>query len=343
MSLRFIDGFDHYTAADITKKWNAIGPTGTVAIQLNNGRISGNSIRIDPLGCFLQKTLDNQATWIVGIAMQTPGLPPAGQSAVIMQWLDGANGVQCDLRVNADGTLSITRNGAALAGGTSTASLKVGGYHYIEAKVTISTSILASSCQVQLDSNVVITVATGQSTQSTANATANTIVLAGAAVGCLFDDVYICDGTGAVNNTFLNDCRVVTLFPNGAGFSTQFSVTGAATNWQAVSNNPPQTDITYVSSNTPGQIDLYTVGNLAVAGTIKGVQTVVDARKDDAGARQLAAEIRIGGTNYVGASAFLATSYQMNSEIRETNPNTGVAWTQADINTPLQIGFNLTA
>lgn len=340
MSLRFIDGADHYATADITRKWNAVGPSGTCAVQVGLGRFGGgNALRIDPLSCSVTKTLDNQGTWIVGFAMQTPGLPTG--SAVLVQFIDSVNGVQCDLRVNSDGTLSVTRNGAPLTGGQSTASIRVGSWNYIEVKVSISTSIAANAVQVQLNSAVVLTVAAGQSTQLSANASANTIVLAGAFVGCLFDDIYIADGNGAVNNTFLNDSRVVALLPNGAGALTAFSVTGAPTNWQATSDNPPDNDTSYVSSNTPGNIDLYTVPNLSVAGTIRGVQTVIDARKDDAGSHGLAAEVRIGGTNYNGATVQLGSTYVMQTEIRETNPFTGVAWTQSDINTPLQIGLNL--
>src|ERR1700677_871944 len=108
--LRFIDGISHYATADITRKWNAIGPTGICAVMPALGRFGNNALRIDPLGCYVQKTIDAQSTWIVGFAMQTPGLPAAGNSAVLVQFIDGANGVQCDLRVNADGTLSITRN-----------------------------------------------------------------------------------------------------------------------------------------------------------------------------------------------------------------------------------------
>ena len=340
MSLRFIDGADHYATADITRKWNAVGPSGTCAVQVGLGRFgTGNALRIDPLSCSVSKTLDNQATWIVGFAMQTPGLPSG--SAVLVQFIDSVNGVQCDLRVNGDGTLSVTRNGAALTGGQSTAAIRVGAWNYIEVKVTIGSSVAANTVQVQLNNAVVLTVTAGQSTQATANASANTILLAGAYVGCLFDDIYIADGNGAANNTFLGDSRVVALSPNGAGASTTFSVTGAGSNWQAVSDSPPDNDTSYVSSNTPGQIDLYTVSTLSVAGTIRGVQTVIDARKDDAGGHGLAAEVRIGGTNYAGATVQLGTTYVMNCEIRETNPFTGVAWTQADINTPLQVGLNL--
>ena len=344
MSLRFTDGFDHYATADLTRKWTAAGATGTVAVQAGLGRFgTGNACRIDPQGCYLQKTLDAQSTWVVGFAMMTPGLPAAGGSAVLVQFLDSGN-VQCDLRVNADGTLSVTRNGTALTSGQSSAAVRVGAWNYIEVKVTIASSISANAVQVQLNNAVVVTVATGQNTQSTTNTTANSITRAGASVGCLFDDVYITDGNGSVNNgVFLGDSRVVALLPTGNGATDAWSVTGASANYQAVNENPPANDTSYVSSNTASQLDLYAVANLTITGTIRGIQTVIDTRKDDAGTHSLAAVVRIGGSNYTGATVQLGTTYQMNCEIRETNPNSSAAWTVSDINTPLQVGQSLVA
>ena len=182
--LRFIDGVGHYTApADITRKWNAVGPSGTCAVVPNVGPFGGNAMRIDPLSCYLQKTIDNQQTLIVGFRMQTPGLPL--NSAVICQLVDSLNGVQCDLRINSDGTLSVTRNGTPLTNGQSTVAVRVGAWNFIELKVKISSSIVSGDVSVQLNGAVVITVAAGQSVQSTTNATANTINIAGAFIGCL--------------------------------------------------------------------------------------------------------------------------------------------------------------
>jgi hypothetical protein len=341
MSCRFVDSFSHYATADISKKWNDVGPGGTVAIIDSVGRFSGNAIRVDPLAvnAWVSRTIDAQQIWTIGFAMLTPGLPAT--TAVLCQLIDGANGVQCDLRVNPDGTLSITRNGTALVGGTSTVAIRIGAWNYIEFHAKISQSTASGDGVVQLNSAQVLSINSGQSLQSTSDYTANEILIAGAFAGCLFNDCYMCDGNGSVNNTFLNDIRVIPLFPNGAGALTQFSVTGASTNWQAVSENPPDNDLTYVSSNTPGNIDLYTVNNLTTAGTINAIQTVIDTRKDNSASHTLAAEIRIGGTNYSGTSVPSASSYVFNCEIRETNPFTSVAWTQADINTPLQIGLNL--
>jgi hypothetical protein len=208
--LRFIDGGgDHYGTADINAKWNN---SAGVTVSSGTGRFGGNSLKLSDQasGSFLQKTVDAQATWIVGLGLQPSGFPAA--PTPIVRLLDQGS-AQVELRVNPDGTLSVTRNGVALAAGTSTFALRAGTYYFIEFKATIAAAILANSCQVQVNGQAVVTVATGQNTQNTANASANSVVLHGPAANSMVDDVYVCDGQGSTNNALLGDCRVVTSCP----------------------------------------------------------------------------------------------------------------------------------
>jgi hypothetical protein len=55
-------------------------------------------------------------------------------------------------------------------------------------------------------------------------------------------------------------------------------------------------------------------------------------RKDDAGSADLYSVIRTGGTDYVGSGISLPNTYTFHTDILETNPDTAVAWTVADIN-----------
>lgn len=62
--------------------------------------------------------------------------------------------------------------------------------------------------------------------------------------------------------------KIVTIFPNAAGDSAQWTTGGsspAATNWQSVSDNPPDDAITFVSSTTLNQQDFYKFGSPGVA------------------------------------------------------------------------------
>ena len=334
--LRFIDGFDHYATADIVKKWNA-APTAT--INAGGGRFGGNALRVNDVSTgYILKTLDAQPTWIVGFGVIPTAFPST--NTPIFQLLDqGSN--QVELRVYSDGTLALTRNGAPLSGGLSTFALRIGAWYYIEVKVTIAASVSASAVQVHINNALVIDVAAGQNTQNTANASANGIQLAGIVPNTSFDDVYICDGTGSLNNTFIGDSRIYQMLPNGAGDETDFSVVGALNNWAAVDEIPPDNDATYVFSQTPSQRDLYNLQDLSLgSATIAGIQTVLDARKDDTGARTLAASIKTGGTIYDGSAVTPATSWLMYTETREVNPFTAVAWIPADL-LALQAGVKL--
>lgn len=334
--LRFIDGISHYATADIVRKYSNMSG-GTVLTT--SGRFGGGALNIPSSG-FVIKTLDAQATWIVGFAFNAAGLPTTG-SQVILEFLDQGS-VQLDLRVFPDGTLALTRAGTLLTGSLSTVAISVSTWHYIEVKILISAAAGATTNLVKVDGATVITLAAGQQTNNTSNLTANSIAFLGSLPSALFCDIYICDGTTGVNNTFLGDVRVFTTVPSASGNQTDWSVFGTANNWSAVNEVPPDNDTTYVYSSTPGQIDLYNLADLTLTGSIIAVQVVLDARKDDAGTRSIAAAVRTGGVNYFGSTTNLSTSYLFYVNVWATNPNTSVAWIGSDINA-LQCGQKMIA
>ena len=329
--LRYIDGGgDHYATADINNKWNnSVG----VTVSSGTGRFGGNSLKLGDLaaGSFLQKTLDAQATWIVGVGLQPSGFPTS--SVPIIRLLDQGT-QQLELRVNPDGTLTVTRNGTALSSGTSTFALRAGTYYFIELKATIANAISSGTCKVQVNGQLVITVATGQDTQNTSNATANSVTFHGTASNSMIDDVYICDGQGSANIDFLGDCRVIAVLPNAAGDESEWTLTGTglSSNYQGVSSNPPSGDTAYVSAATVGHTDLYNFADLSVTGTIFGVQFSLYARKDDSGSRTLANVVKSAGTEYAGTTFYPGLSYSFFFDVRETDPATGSAWLVAGVN-----------
>lgn len=184
--------------------------------------------------------------------------------------------------------------------------------------------------------------ATGQDLKNTANATANSVTFHGAVSATQLDDFYVCDGTGSANLDFLGDCRVITVLPNAAGDKSEMTLTGTGLtqHYQAVNDNPPDGDTTYVSSSTLNQIDLFHFADVSIAGTVRGVQISLLARKDDAGTRTMASVVKSAGTEYVGSSFSLGTGYQYFSDVRETDPATGAAWTVGNFNSA-QAGVKL--
>ena len=332
MALRFIDSFDHYT--DVTTKYTT---SSYASPSAGNGRNSTASMRLSRTNSYFSKTLDSQTTWIVGVAIR---LSSIGYGKKLIGFLDGG-GIQCDLRVDGVGVLTVTRNGTTIGTGSS---LLINTWYYIEFKLTIdnATGVAIVMVNGQTDINL-----TGIDTQAWASATANVIYLGGA-IGTSttenwdFDDLYVCDGTGAAPcNDFLGDCRVEALLPSGAGANTVWTPSAGA-NYACVDDNPPNDDTDYVSSSNATDKDTYALGNLATtAGTVYGVQTVLEARKDDAGTRTVKSTVLLSATESNGANANLGDTYAMVRDVFEAKPGGG-AWTVADVNNA-ELGMELVA
>lgn len=327
MSLRLYDNFDSGVTADLADRWT-VG--GSPTISAGNGRNATACLRMNNTTYSLTRTLDAQATWVVGSPYKISTL----QAGTICTLLD-AGTAQCALILNVDGTLSVVRGTAtAVTGGTSTNAILAGTYYFIEFKVTIADSISASSCKVRVNGVDWITVATGQDMKATANATANQVRLNCASTTgntTDFDEVYICDGTGSVNNDFLGDVKTVTGRPTGAGATTAWTPSAGA-NWECVDDAAPDDDATYTESTTVGQVDTFAVPALTATPTaIHGVQVSFNVKKTDAGTASVAAVLRSGGTDYFGTTVALGTTYAYVTHIWETDPATGLAWTRAGV------------
>ena len=339
MAARFCDSFDAYLTADLLLRWTGeILGAGSIGPSAGNGRNGTSSLRItgtagNQIDVF--KTLTSQPTWIIGVAFRTPSLA-SGDGGDIVTLCDVHPNIQVSFRYTSGGAIQALRNGTLL-GTSSGGSLVANVYAYLEFLVTISSTVGVVTVRLN---GVQILSLTGQNTQATGNASADTIGLGtisgpGGTSGLAwdYDDLYVLDGTGAANNAFLGDTRVQALRSTGAGHSTQFALGAGTSNWEAVSEATEDGDTTYVDSATAGQIDAYTFGALTpVSGTIPFLQTMLVARKDDAGIRTVADVISDGITDHVGASNNVGTSYQQWLTIHETDPVTSAAFTLANVN-----------
>jgi len=335
VALRFVDGFDHYTTqAHVVRKWTA-NPASYAPVfgGTTNGRFTGGSFHIS--GCYtnnqLIKTLDPQPTWVLGVAHKFNIITTGVQIVALM---DG-NTQQVDVRQNADGTMSVTRNGTVL-GTTPSAVGLTNQWNYYEFKATIHPT--AGAYELRVNGQSLIS-ATNVNTRNTANSSANQIQCGSAnsyngGSGVYdFDDFYACDGTGTTNNDFLGEMRIETLYPASPGTNTNFTPNPAGSNYANVKDAPPDDDATIVSGNTLGLMDTYLMSHLSgTPTTIKGTMLSVMARKDNAGTRAVAPVIRSGATNSIGANGYLGASYACYTRIDETDPGTGAAWTAAGVN-----------
>lgn len=224
--------------------------------------------------------------------------------------------------------ISIIRGGTTLA--TSTGTLPLNAWIYVEVHARVDDT--TGSVEVRIDgSNTNYVSYSGDTKNAGTNNTIDRVRFYNAYSNSLIDDIYICDGTGSLNNTFLGEKRVQTLFPTGAGASTGLTPS-TGSNYQNV-DEVPASATDYNGSDVAGTRDTYAMTDL-VAGTtgVSGVRGVMYAHKSDAGVASMKQAIRSGGTNYYGATQALTASMLSYNDIFETNPNTAAAWTPTEVN-----------
>jgi hypothetical protein len=337
MALRFIDSFNHYNTSTVPAKWNISQSFATPTIV--TGR-NGNGLRL--VGSFfansyVYKVLDNQTTYMIGVAINLT-VGTAGAQGLLAVW-DGLTR-QVGVRVNNSSKLEIEKNGTVLA--TSSGSW-VNGWNYVEIKTFFNTG--SGSCIVRVNGNVFVTYS-GNISQSGVNQ-GNKISI-GDWVGnnnqadTIWDDLYVCDGTGSVNNDFLGDIVVEALYPNGAGSYTQFTPVGAGANYNAVNQTVPDGDTTYNYDNTVGNRDSFTFSDFSQGVlSVFGVQSVLDARKQGSGTRSVGPFFRASTTNYDQTAAVINDTYSFYVVMNELNPATTALWTESEVNA-IEAGYRIT-
>lgn len=327
MALLFIDGFDHYATADLTKKWTSI-LSGSPTINASLGRRS--------TGCLVNRTnllktlASNYATLVVGVAI-TPNDLANGVTSFLK--LRDAGSEQIDLRWTTLGAIQVTRNGTSL-GTSANGVLSDTAYRYVEVKATIHDT--TGAVEVRVDGAAVLTL-TNVDTKNTANAYVNQVVISGTLTGSssYYDDFYVCDNSGSTNNDFLGDVRVDALLPNADGDYAQLTPSTGTDHYALVDDATPNTT-DYNESATAGHKDAYAMQNLSsITGTIYGVQISIAALKDDAGSRSLKVGVRASGSpgnDSLDAGSALSTSQLYYMKINETDPSTAAAWTESGVN-----------
>ena len=334
MTLKFMDSFDHYATAQISQKWTAV--TGAT-IGASAGRRSTGGAQFSGAAQSMTKSIAATATFYIGFALYITSSSTGGY----LIYLGDSGSDQCGLFLGSDGTLSFRRGTTNLT--TSSNALSTGAWNYIEFLVTINNTTGVYEVRVNGSATGWIANTTGANTRSTANNSANTILMnarpaapsGGFAGSIVIDDFYYCDSAGSVNNSFLGDVRIDCYMPDGNGNSSQLvgSDSNSTDNYLLVDESAPNGDTDYVQSSTVNNKDTYTFADMSHTPTsIFATQLNMSAKKDDSGTRSICAVCRSGGTDYDGDTQALGTSYVDYRQIREVDPATSAAWTRTNLN-----------
>lgn len=169
---------------------------------------------------------------------------------------------------------------------------------------------------------------------------------AGGTSGYDVDDVALNDTSGGVDDTWCGEGHVVSIRPNANGDSSMLvgSDGNSTDNYLLVDEETPDSDTTYVTSETPDDYDLYGMGDitLAVGDTVLRVFPVAIAKNLVGDGSQIKLGFKINGTEYWDTSSHTpGQSYAaIAGEVRTVNPDDSAAWEEADVD-GLQAGVKI--
>lgn len=345
MAYLFADGFDNYGNSinlNGNSQWEAVANATAITTDSRFTPPGGT-----PGGCVLftsgnpnnsmRKNLPvNAPSLVSGFGIKFTALPLSG--SYDFHDYEDTGTVQVTLSVNSLGALQFYRGtsaGTAIGPPSANGIIAAGNQWYgIATVVTFNGSTGSVAAYVNGNPTPVIT-ATNLNTISSANAYANQVSIGvkntTAGAGTKADDFYCLDTTTATLNGWPGyDVRIITKLPSGAGFATNWTPNGLASNWQNAAVIPPNTT-DYNANNVVGTKDYYamTTAGLSIAPLF--VLGRASLTRDDANTHTPSIFIRSNGSDSSGtATPALTSTYQYYDAIYPVNPITTIAWTATD-------------
>lgn len=329
MALLYIEGYDddqwqeriEQAGGSVTNPATIDGRFGGLARRYNDG----NRRDVYPV--------DNPDTVIVGVAFcrNDPNTGRDDDNGIV--FMHDTSGDQCVMNWTSDGKIQFYR-GNTLLGQTDPGVLPLDAWVYVEMKVTVDPSAGAIALRVNGATPPGWSDLTGINTSAVGDGQLDEIRFTGLRQW-FGDDLYIADTTGGVNDDFLGDVRVETLYPSGNG--TNSSLVGSdgnsVDNYALVDEAGTPNDSDYVGSGTDLDADTYAYQDLSTAiGEVFGVLVSSRLQKTDAGAIS-AGDLHLrGATTSGGPSHVLSASWQAHRTIWDKDPSDDAAWTIAKVN-----------
>lgn len=319
MALIYCDGFD---SGDQVQRYIFSTGTGSTTTSTRFGQ--GKALR-HASSISMTRNIPALSMIYMGFAVSIDQSSTGGRLLTLAG--DTGTTVHIFISMVSPGIFTLYRGDSVALG---TFSMATGTWNYLEIAVSISDTTGTAVVRVN---GAEVANYSGDTRNGGTNTTIDSFSFSRTGAGTLdgwLDDLYICDGTGTVNNGLLGEIRVQTLYPTAAGSSTQFTPTSGA-NYVNVSDVPDVTT-TYNYASTVGFRDTYTMGDtLANTGTVLGVQENIHAWKSDTGTGSIKTALKSGASVYNSPANTLGTSVAYYGQMRETNPATAAAWTKSDV------------
>lgn len=332
MAIKLIEGFDLVgSSADLASRgWSyAEGSLATTG-----GRFGGRGYELDAdyltvltySSTFTQyntisfwfKTGEDAKAYIMAIQDANPDGYVFSHTNILIQ--SASNGV-----------LSLHGDGGILKGSSASGVINVDTWHHIELQANLNVS---GSGRVLVDGVEVVS-ATGDFYEGALNMY---VMFTGDDGINTFDDIVIQGDTSSLPS-IIGEHKIHTLLPDAN--TTQADWTGSYTDIDD-SFGSSDGDTTYISTTTLNNKSEFDLENLPESPTtIHAVQSVIEARKTDAGTKGVTQYIDSNGTRENGAEFGAAETYGSHTKVHKQNPSGSVAWTESAINA-LKVGVEIT-
>lgn len=347
MALVYMTGFEVQNGLSFygTEGWTL---TTTTGLGTATGRFGGKccniSIGASSAAADISHLFDRAVsgtTITIGFALFTGGSGNLlTNNTQFFQIRSGTGQVGVIRFVNSGGRVVQMLNAAQNLGVNSTTILAEGTWYYIEAKWVYSATVGSMTLRINgVQEGTLTGINTGTTVPNGIR-----ILTAGTGSGqslqTALDDIYVCDGSGSVNNDFLGEQRIDIIAPTGAGNTTGLTP-NTGSNWAAVDEAVANGDTDYVAASASGLHDTYVASDVpAGASQVAGVKSILYARKDEQAARQIAPVIRKSGTDHVGTTTGgLTTAYLHYTQLYDQDP-ASAPWSVATVNA-MEIGVKV--
>jgi len=339
------EGFDNWTSStDLSSTIFGAKWSGIYNGNMQAGTLGGFRIRLgnaDNIAYSLVRTVGaiTSGQLIVGFRLFLNAITT---TQMFLRFLDSAGAVQCGMSINAAGHIIFWRGTESTILGTGTATLLQGNEYFVSCKLGFS-----NSADVEVRVNAVSDISLSSvDTTNTANQNCGSVgfVVPSGAFSNDYDDFYIMDDTGsAPYNDFLAEpIRVETLLTAANDSVSWAPLSG--TNESNVDDTAVDSDSTYNSTSSPGDIDTFTHAVLSnTPDTIYACKVDVWARKEDVSNKTLRSKLISGGTTQDGTTSALQMRYTVaynNADILLQDPDTSADWDEAGVNAT-KIGYEL--
>jgi hypothetical protein len=346
MAVEFMDGLDSYED-DTAMQVGGFGASNWTHIDdpyTSDGRFGGGCIKVVQSGRLYSRNFAG-ATTIIGAGsfyIESVANPQDGVDMLILR--EGTTDhVEIRIRVDSGYFLQIYAGGA-YRGVRSTEELFLNTWYNIQVKAYIHDS--AGYVEVQVNGAEWLN-ETGIDTKNGGT----TGIISNVGYGghtasnnrTRWDDLAAWTTTGDAPTDLVPDFVIEPIRPNADGATVQFTKSGGAANFEMVDDDPHNDgDSTYNSHGVIGEKDRLALPSLgSTPDTIYAVQTVVAAKKSDAGASAIQVGVYSNSsTEGLSGVQSLSTDYTFVRHLMTENPTDTSPWAEADIDA-LQLQYEV--